>query len=203
MSNKAIIISAPSGAGKTTIVRRILETIPQLEFSVSACSRPRRGSEVDGQDYFFLSVDEFRGKIKNNEFLEWEEVYPGSFYGTLNVELDRIWKEGKIPVFDVDVVGGDNLKKQFGDSALAIFIRPPSLQVLEQRLRDRATDDEESLRKRLAKAEQEMAYAGKFDAIVVNDDLERATVKAEELVKSWIMDARYRIPDAREGIHPG
>jgi len=195
MKNKAIIISAPSGAGKTTIVRHLLETNPRLEFSVSACSRPKRGSEVDGHDYFFLSVDEFRRKIKNNEFLEWEEVYPGSYYGTLRSEQERIWNSGKVPVFDVDVVGGDNLKKHFGDSALAIFIRPPSMQVLEQRLRDRATDDEESLQKRLAKAEQEMAYAAKFDAIVVNDDLERAIAETEELIGNRMPDPGSWMPD--------
>lgn len=188
----ALIISAPSGAGKSTIVRHLLRRFPRLAFSVSACSRPRRGNEVEGRDYYFLSEEEFRNRIANDEFVEWEEVYPGHLYGTLKSELERIRKEGRIPVFDVDVVGGLNLKKYFGDQALAIFIQPPSLEVMEQRLRLRGTDSEESLQKRLAKAEKEMTFASQFDCIVVNDDLEKAEKEAEALVNEWMLDSVSR-----------
>ncbi|NQV02877.1 MAG: guanylate kinase [Bacteroidia bacterium] len=195
MKKKAIIISAPSGAGKSTIVEHLLKRFPRLEFSVSACSRPKRGCEVAGKDYHFLSLDEFRNKIARDEFVEWEEVYPGSYYGTLKSELERIWKSGKVPVFDVDVVGGINLKRYLSEQALAIFIQPPSIQALEERLRNRATDSEESLKKRLVKAESELTYAGKFDRIVINDDLEKATSETEELVRTWIPDAGCQICD--------
>jgi len=185
---KAIIISAPSGAGKSTIVHRLMERFPGLGFSVSACSRPPRGDEVDGVDYDFLSADEFRTRIRRNEFVEWQEVYPGNYYGTLKSELERLRGEGKVPLFDVDVVGAVSLKIYFGPPALAIFIQPPSLEVLEERLRKRGTDREESLQKRIAKAEKEMTYAQQFDAVVVNDDLGRAIKEAEQLVEVWLTE---------------
>ncbi len=186
---RAIIISAPSGAGKSTIVQHLLKQIPGLEFSVSACSRPIRGSEIDGKDYHFISLDDFKSRIERNEFVEWEEVYPGSYYGTLKSELELIWAAGKVPVFDVDVVGGVNLKKHFGEAALAIFIQPPSIHILEERLRKRSSDSEESLKKRIAKAELEMTYASRFDRIVVNDVLARAIKEAGELAGTWMQDA--------------
>ena len=194
MTHKAIIISAPSGAGKSTIVQHLLKQIPGLEFSVSACSRPKRGVEADGIDYHFISVEEFQKKIAENAFVEWEEVYPGSYYGTLKSELELIWAMGKVPVFDVDVIGGINLKNYFGEKSLAIFIQPPSLEILEQRLRNRATEDEESLSKRLAKAELELTSAGKFDGKVINDDLKKATSEAEELVRGWLPLPRRSAP---------
>ncbi len=191
MTPKAIIISAPSGAGKSTIVHHLMERFPQLGFSVSACCRPPRDKEVDGVDYHFLTVDEFRNRIQRNEFVEWQEVYPGSYYGTLKSEMERLRQEGKVPLFDVDVVGAISLKIWFGPSALAIYIQPPSLTILEERLRKRGTDNEESLGKRLAKAEKELTYARQFDNIVINDDLARATKEVEELVRVWMLDAGY------------
>lgn len=185
---KAIIISAPSGAGKSTIVRHLTARFPQLGFSISACSRPPRGIEVDGVDYHFLSVDEFRKRIERSEFAEWQEVYPGNYYGTLKSEMERLLLEGKISLFDVDVVGGVNLKNWFASSALAIFISPPSLEALEERLRNRGTDSEESLQQRLAKAKKEMTYAPQFDYTVVNDNLPRAAQEVEELVAGWMED---------------
>lgn len=175
---KCIIVSAPSGAGKTTIVRHLLERDPRLAFSVSATSRPKRAYEIDGRDYHFIGADEFQRRITADEFVEWEEVYPGRFYGTLKHELDRIWKAGRHPVFDVDVVGGLDLKEIFGPNALALFIAPPSLNALEERLRARGTETPESLAVRMAKAGQEMTYAPRFDVTVVNDDLERACAEA-------------------------
>lgn len=190
---KAIIISAPSGAGKSTIVHRLMERFPRLGFSISACSRLPRGSEVDGVDYHFLTVEAFREKILHNEFVEWQEVYPGSYYGTLKSELTRLRDEGKVPLFDVDVVGAISLKIYLGPSALAIFIQPPSLEVLEERLGRRGTDDEESLRKRIAKAEKEMTYTRQFDAVVVNDNLDRATEEVEKLVGGWITGSSHPV----------
>lgn len=184
----AIIISAPSGAGKSTIVHHLMERFPKLGFSVSACSRPPRGKEVDGVDYHFLSVGEFRKRIARNEFVEWQEVYPGSYYGTLKSEMERLRSEGKVPLFDVDVVGGVSLKIWFGESGLAIFIQPPSIEVLEERLRNRGTDSEESLQKRLAKAKLEMTYAWQFDKIVVNDNLAMSTMQVEQMVEVWLLD---------------
>jgi guanylate kinase len=188
MIRKAIIVSAPSGAGKSTIVQHLMKELPQLAFSVSACSRNKRESETDGVHYYFISADEFRKKIVTQEFVEWEEVYPGSYYGTLKSELERIWNLGKFPVFDVDVVGGLNLKKYFGDDALALFIQPPSEEELEVRLRNRNTESEESLLKRLGKAKQELSTAGQFDRIVVNDDLDVACGEALQIVKNFLKD---------------
>lgn len=184
--NKCIIFSAPSGAGKTTIVRHLLKQNLGLEFSVSACSRSPRKNERDGVDYHFFSVEEFRSKIESDDFVEWEEVYAGMFYGTLKSEIERIWSEGKAVIFDVDVEGGINLKKQFGDQALAVFVEPPSIEVLEERLRSRSTDPEEKIRIRLAKAKQEMTRAIYFDRTLRNDDLERACDEAVEVVREFL-----------------
>ena len=183
MENKVMVFSAPSGAGKTTIVTHLLKTFNKLEFSVSATSRAPRGQEVDGKDYYFLSVKEFKKRIKNNEFVEYEEVYPGSFYGTLKSEVERIWAKGNVIMFDVDVKGGVSIKKIFGEKAFTVFIMPPSLEVMEQRLRARGTDSEEAIKTRVAKAAEEMTYAAKFDAVLVNDVLEESFEKAERLVK--------------------
>ena len=186
MKEKAIIVSAPSGAGKTTIVRHLLSAIPELEFSVSACSREKREGETDGRDYHFISTDEFRKKIENDEFVEWQEVYPGSYYGTLKSELQRIWEKGCFPIFDVDVIGGLNLKKYFGDKSLAICIKPPSISALKERLQKRGTETEESFRKRLGKAENELTFAEHFDIIIVNDQLEDACAEAARIVNEFI-----------------
>ena len=175
---KCIIFSAPSGAGKTTIVRHLLEQGLPIEFSVSACSREPRGHEKDGVDYYFLGIEGFKQKIAEGAFAEWEEVYPGRYYGTLRSEVERLWAEGKVVAFDIDVVGGRNLKQQFGDRALALFVAPPSLEVLGQRLRGRGTETEDQITQRLAKAEWELAQAPDFDRVVVNDDLDRAESEA-------------------------
>ena len=183
MENKVMVFSAPSGAGKTTIVTHLLKAFNKLEFSVSATSRAPRGQEVDGKDYYFLSVKEFKKRIKNNEFVEYEEVYPGSFYDTLKSEVERIWAKGNVIMFDVDVKGGVSIKKIFGEKAFTVFIMPPSLEVMEKRLRARGTDSEEAIKTRVAKAAEEMTYAAKFDAVLVNDVLEESFEKAERLVK--------------------
>lgn len=185
---KLIIFSAPSGSGKTTLVHHLLTNLElKLAFSVSATSRAKRPNETDGKDYHFLSADEFKTRIENGDFLEWEEVYPDQFYGTLRSEIDRVHAEGKTVMFDVDVVGGLNIKKQFEDRALAVFVKPPSIEELERRLRTRSTESEESLMKRVGKASKEMAYAEKFDVILVNDDLETAKREAEGLVRDFIV----------------
>ena len=186
MKEKAIIISAPSGAGKTTIVKHLLSVIPELEFSVSACSRSKREGETNGRDYRFISVEEFRKKIENDEFVEWEEVYPGNYYGTLKSELQRIWEKGCYPIFDVDVIGGLNLKKYFWEKALAICIKPPSISALKERLQNRGTETEDSFLKRLDKAENELTFAEDFDIIIVNDQLENAYLEAVNIVKNFL-----------------
>lgn len=186
MQGKLIIFSAPSGAGKTTIVHHLLKVFPTLEFSVSACSRPIRKGETQGVDYYFLSVEEFKNKIANNEFVEWEEVYKDNFYGTLKTEIERIWKKGKHIIFDMDVVGGLNLKKQFGDLALAIFVMPPSIEHLEARLRSRETETPESIARRIGKAENELQTAELFDKIILNDKLENAFEEAEKIVADFL-----------------
>jgi len=187
MPGKALIFSAPSGSGKTTIVKHLLERNPTLGFSISASTRDKRGrTEQHGKDYYFLSPDEFKKKIDNNEFVEWEEVYAGNFYGTLKSEVERVWKEGKDVVFDVDVQGGIKLKQYFGDKALAIFVKVPSFEVLKERLKGRGTESEESLSRRLFKAKFEMAFADKFDTTIVNDDLDRSTAEAQRLYDDFI-----------------
>jgi guanylate kinase len=178
MTGKAIIVSAPSGAGKTTIVRELLNAGLGLEFSVSACSRPMREKETDGIDYYFISVEEFKARIARDEFVEWQQVYENQYYGTLKSEAERIWNKGHHIIFDVDVIGGLNLKKIFGKQALSIFIMPPSLEVLEERLRNRSTEDEASLSKRLGKARREIDQSGGFDRIIVNDILGIAVKEA-------------------------
>lgn len=186
MSGKLLIFSAPSGAGKTTIVKHLLTQNFNLEFSISATNRPMRPNEVDGKDYHFLSTEDFQAKISNDEFLEWEEVYKGCFYGTLKSEVDRITANGNNVIFDVDVVGGLNIKKYYEDKALAVFIQPPSVEELENRLRGRSTDSEEVIRNRVDKFIYELSYANRFDTIIVNDKLEDALTEAEETLKKFL-----------------
>ena len=186
MDGKLIIFSAPSGSGKTTIVDHLLKSGLLLEFSISACTREPREDETDGKDYYFISIKEFKNKIKNEEFVEWEEVYPGHFYGTLKSELDRIWKKKKNVIFNVDIAGGLNLKGQFGNKALAIFVMPPSLEELELRLRKRGTNSEAEIRTRLKKARKELSFAKNFDLILINDDPDRAAKEAYETVKKFL-----------------
>lgn len=183
---KCVIVSAPSGAGKTTIVRYLIESGLPLGFSVSATSRPIRGSEKDGEDYIFLSIDQFQDQISRGDFIEWEEVYEKQYYGTLRSEVDRIWKKDLHLIFDVDVHGGLNLKEHFGKKALALFIEPPSIETLETRLRKRGTESEESISKRVAKAEKEIAMSGGFDKIIVNDDLTVACSVAVGMVREFL-----------------
>ena len=185
-NRKVVIFSAPSGSGKSTIVSHILKLHPELEFSVSAASRAPRGDEKNGVAYWFISADEFRKRIAAGEFVEYEEVYPGSFYGTPKSEVERIWNKGNAIIFDVDVKGGVNLKKYFGDRALSVFIQAPSVEILRQRLIKRATDSPEAIERRVAKAAEEMTYAGKFDQIIVNDDLQKAYADAEKLVSEFL-----------------
>jgi len=186
MSGKLIIFSAPSGAGKSTIVHHILGCGFNLEFSVSATSRAPRGNEVHGVDYYYLTPEEFRSKIRKNEFLEYEEVYPDSFYGTLRSEVVRITGQGKNVVFDIDVLGGINIKKQYDEQALALFVAPPSIEVLHQRLISRGTDTPEMIAKRIGKAEYELSFAPQFDKVVVNDNLEEAKMEAEKLIREFL-----------------
>ncbi|MEC9159592.1 MAG: guanylate kinase [Bacteroidota bacterium] len=185
-TGKAIIFSAPSGAGKTTIVKSLLANKLPLSFSISACSRQKRENEINGKDYHFLSIEDFKQKINEQAFIEWEEVYENNYYGTLKSEIERIWNDKKHVVFDVDVVGGLNLKKHFGNNALAIFIQPPSMDVLIERLRNRATESEASLNKRINKAKHEMTYSPSFDSIIINDQLEKTIEVAEKKVKDFL-----------------
>ncbi len=184
---KCIIFSAPSGAGKTTIVKHLLEHNLPLAFSVSACSRAVRGQEVNGKDYYFLGIDGFKSKIEEGAFIEWEEVYPDNFYGTLTSEIDRIWATGKHVLFDLDVVGGLNLKNHFGDKALAIFVKPPSMEELGIRLRLRNTEPEDKIIMRLGKAQKEMESAELFDVIIFNEDLEAACKQTVEVVSKFLL----------------
>mgnify|MGYP002777105794 CR=1 FL=1 len=186
MKGKAIIFSAPSGSGKTTIVRHLLKKLPYLDFSISATSRLPRGTEVHGKDYYFISPEDFKKKIENKEFAEYEEVYGGDFYGTLQSEIERIWASGKHVIFDVDVKGGLNLKKHFGENALAIFVKVPDLKTLEERLRKRATDSDEKIRRRLEKAQYEIGYAKDFDIQLENFEEDKALLQAEKLVDDFV-----------------
>lgn len=186
MSGKLIILSAPSGAGKSTLIQHLLKCNFDLEFSISATSRAPRGVEKNGVEYYFLSPEEFRQKVDNNEFIEYEEVYTDFYYGTLRSEIDRIIKKGKNVIFDIDVVGGLNIKENFIYNALSIFIAPPSLEILHERLKNRGTDSEEMIKKRISKADLEMTYAPKFDLVIINDDLEIAKKEVEQAVKQFI-----------------
>lgn len=187
MAGKFIIVSAPSGAGKTSIVKRLMQAGLGLEFSVSVASRKPRAGETDGKDYFFISADDFRNKISHDELLEWQEVYKDQYYGTLKSEVERIWEKGHHVLFDVDVKGGMNLKSMYPDQSLSIFIMPPSLEELEKRLRLRLTETEESLRKRLEKAGYEMSFADRFDKIIINDKLEEAVRQTIDAVSQYLM----------------
>lgn len=186
MKGKLIIFSAPSGSGKTTIVHHLLSKNLNLQFSVSACSREKRVNEVHGKDYFFISPDEFRKKIDNNEFLEWEEVYHDHFYGTLKSEVERLRELGHNVLFDIDVMGGLNIKKQFGSEALSVFVMPPSVQELENRLRKRNTDSEDKIVKRVEKAAIELGFAHQFDVVLLNDHLEKSLLEAEITVTNFL-----------------
>lgn len=187
MNGKVVIFSAPSGAGKSTIVNHLLKKYPELEFSISATSRAPRGNERDGREYYFYSAEQFRQMIAEDRFVEHEEVYPGSFYGTLKSEVERIWAKGHVIVFDIDVRGGVNVKRIFGDSAFSVFIQAPSVEVLRQRLVGRGTDSAEAIEKRVAKAASEMEFAaGKFDYVLVNDDLDTALAEADRVIGNFI-----------------
>ena len=183
---KAILFSAPSGCGKTTIIKELMKCFDCFDFSISATSRAPRGEEENGKDYYFLSREEFRSRVAKDEFLEWEEVYSGTCYGTLKSEIDRIWNLGKVIVFDVDVNGGRNIKKYFGSDALSIFVMPPSIEVLEQRLRSRGTDSEEAIVKRLGRSAEELKQAPQFDVTIVNDDLEKAVDETRNVIEKFL-----------------
>lgn len=183
---KLIIVSAPSGSGKTTLVKHLLKTIPKLDFSVSCTTREPRQKEKQGQEYYFLCLEDFKNKIQQEEFVEWEEVYTDVFYGTLQAELERIWKQGKHVIFDIDVKGALNIKHKFGERAKSIFIKAPCLETIEDRLRARNTESEEKLQIRLAKLKEEYAYADRFDTIILNDELWQAKKDIETSVKVFI-----------------
>jgi len=185
--HKIIILAAPSGAGKTTIKSRLLAAMPsKLSFSISAATRKIRAGEQHGVDYFFISEEEFKNKIDNNQFVEWEMVYPGSYYGTTVEELQRIWGENKTPILDIDVQGALHVKEIYGEKAMAIFIKPPSLAILQERLEKRGTDNEEQIKTRLAKAAEEISFSDNFDHIVLNDDLDKASEEVRQLVAAFI-----------------
>ena len=186
--NKVLIFSAPSGSGKSTVVNHILGGHKGIEFSVSATSRPPRGEEKDGVEYFFYSADIFRLLVRDDKFVEFEEVYPDRFYGTLKAEVNRIWARGNVIIFDVDVKGGVNLKKYFGEQALSVFIQAPSVEVLRERLVKRGTDSAEDIEKRVAKAAEEMTYAPQFDRVLINDDLATALAEADAMVDTFLAD---------------
>ena len=195
---KLIIVTAPSGAGKTTIVRHLIDKYPALAFSVSATTRARRENEKEGRDYYFIEVKKFKALIADGAFLEWEEVYPGQYYGTLKREVERLWAMGKHVIFDIEVHGATNLRKVFPDQTLAIFVKPPSPEVLAQRLRARRSESEESLRKRITKANYELSFEKKFDIVLVNDVLETALAEAEQIVEAFIFPGKEQ-PRAAEG----
>jgi guanylate kinase len=184
---KLIVFSAPSGSGKTTLVRHLLtQEDLNLDFSISATSREKRGNEIDGKDYHFISLDEFKMHIKNDDFVEWEEVYRDNFYGTLKSEIERIWLSDKHVIFDIDVVGGLRIKEKFPEKTLAVFVQPPSIEVMELRLRNRKTDSEEKIKERVQKAERELKFSNQFDIVIINDNLENAKQEAIKQVKGFI-----------------
>ncbi len=186
MQNKLIVVSAPSGAGKTSIVRYLLEKNPNLSFSISATTRAKRDMETDGKDYYFITVPEFQKRIADGDFLEWQEVYHNQYYGSLKSEVDRLGAEGKVVIFDVDVLGGINIKKYYGERALSIFIQPPTVEDLKKRLVGRGTETPESLQKRLDKAAYELTFADQFDVVLINDVLEEARQKANDLIHNFL-----------------
>lgn len=185
-NHKAILFSAPSGSGKTTIIGEILKRFDCFEFSISATSRQPRLGERDGVDYYYLSREEFGQRVENGDFLEWEEVYEGVCYGTLKSEIDRIWAAGKVIIFDVDVNGGMNIKRYFGNDALALFVMPPSIEVLEQRLRNRGTESEEAIERRIGRSAAELRMASSFDVTIVNDDLAKAVDETERVIRGYL-----------------
>ena len=186
MNGKVIIFSAPSGSGKTTIIKSLLEKDLNLQFSVSACSRPKRLEEIEGKDYYFIQAEEFKKRIKENQFIEWQEVYKNFFYGTPKSEIERLWKDKVNIVFDVDVLGGINLKKIFKNQALSLFIKPPSIDELEVRLRKRHTEDQSTLLNRIERSKKELTYSEQFDMIIINDYLEKAITEAYHAIKTFI-----------------
>ncbi len=186
MGNKLIIFAGPSGSGKTTIVHHLLQHMPELSFSVSATTREKRPNEVNDKDYYFISEGEFKEMIDRDEFVEWEQVYVGGYYGTLKSEVERVWSLNKSVVFDVDVVGALHIKKVYGDNALAVMVMPPSLEKLKERLHTRATETPESLQKRIGKAAHELSYAYKFDKVIVNDKMEKAFTQAKKITKDFL-----------------
>lgn len=186
MQGKVIVVSAPSGAGKTSIVQQLLKEVPELRFSISATTRAKREYEVDGKDYYFLTPEQFKEKLAQDDFLEWQEVYTDQFYGSLKSEVERIWQNNQTVIFDVDVLGGLNIKKFYGDNAMSVFIKAPSVEELEKRLRNRGTETPETLKKRLDKAEYEMSFSNQFDKILLNDDLATAQGEMIELVRDFI-----------------
>lgn len=191
MKGKLIVFSAPSGSGKTTIVRHLLEQADlNLEFSISAATREARGEEINGKDYYFMSLDQFKQHIKNEDFVEWEEVYRDNFYGTLKSEVERIWAKGKNVIFDIDVAGGLRIKSKFPKETLAVFVKPPSVDELKRRLKERSTESEEKINMRIAKAHVELATAPQFDVIIKNYDLEVALEEANQLVKRFVTEGK-------------
>lgn len=192
MKGKMFIFTAPSGAGKTTVVRHLLDKYKELDFSISAATREKRAYEIDGKDYYFMSVADFKQKINEGAFVEWEEVYANQFYGTLKSEVERIWQEGKHIIFDIDVKGAKNIKAQYGDRCMAVFVRPPSYDVLVERLTSRNTESVESLKMRIEKVKREMVDENSFDMVVVNDVLDITLTEADHIVETFI----YGIPKA-------
>jgi guanylate kinase len=186
IKNKIVVITAPSGAGKTSITRHLLKTFPQLAFSISAATRQARDNEVNGKDYYFIPLEDFQEKIRNNRFVEWEMVYEGKYYGTLRSELERIWENGQVPVLDIDVKGAIHVQQQFKESTLSIFIEPPSIDELRRRLESRGTESEKSLQDRVNKASYEISFKQHFDSVILNDDLTAACKKAESVIKGFL-----------------
>jgi guanylate kinase len=189
--NKIIILTAPSGSGKTSISKYLLNTFPNLCFSVSAATRKPRGEEVDGKDYYFMTEEAFQAHIKNNDFIEWEMVYEGKYYGTLKAELERIWANGKVPILDIDVHGGIHVQQEYPINTLSVFVKPPSIGELRKRLESRGTESVESINTRVSKASYELSFADQFNHVVVNDDLDRACKEAEAIVREFLNDDRH------------